>query len=148
MTEAASSARGSRLSRRVVPWTVWRRRVSRSERWLPAKPSMPVTRTVCPLAVLRLHHLQPLHAGLRREQIRLVGSLPRQIEVGTPEVAVGRRLLVDRPSELQLANDFEGAQVEVLVDELLDGGDRNPLGAEGFDEDRHRLADADGIGDL
>jgi hypothetical protein len=32
--------------RRVVPWTVWRRRVSRSERWLPAKPSMPVTRTV------------------------------------------------------------------------------------------------------
>jgi hypothetical protein len=34
----------------MVPWTVWRRRIRRSERWLPAKPSIPVTRTV--LAVL------------------------------------------------------------------------------------------------
>src|SRR2546423_4382574 len=145
-TAAASSARGSGRDRRMVPWTVWRRSIKRSERWLPAKPSIPVTRTV--LAVLRLHHLEPLDTGFRGQQVRLVRAFPRQVDIGAAEVAVGRRLLVDRTAQLQLANDFERAEVEVLVDQRLDGGNRDALGAEGLDKDRHRFAHADGIGDL
>src|SRR5207253_5562120 len=94
-TAAASSARGSGWARRIVPWTRWRRRIKRSQRWLPAKPSIPVTRTV--LAVLRLHHLEPLDAGFGGEQVRLVSSFPRQVDIGAAEVAVGGRLLIDRP---------------------------------------------------
>src|ERR1700694_2810440 len=130
----------------MLPWTVWRRRIRRSERWLPTKPSIPVTRTV--LAVLRLHHLEPLDARLGGQQVRLVGSLPRQVEVSAAEVAVGRRLLVDGPAEVQLPDDLQRAEVEMLLDQLLDFGDRHPLGAEGLDKNRDRLAYADRIGDL
>src|ERR1700716_2116792 len=116
---------------------VWRRRIRRSERWLPAKPSTPVTRTV--LAVLRLHHLEPLDTRLGGEQVCLVGPFPRKVDVGAAEVAVGRRLLVDRAAQLQLPDDLERAEVEVLLDQMLDGGDRDALGPEGLDEYRDWL---------
>src|SRR5438309_10142084 len=146
MTCAGSSARGAGRACRMVPWTVWRRRINSSERWLPAKPSIPVTRTV--LAVLRLHHLEPLDARLGGQQLRLVGPFPGQVEVGATKVPVGRRLLVDGPAQLQLADDLQRAEVEVLLDQLLDFGNRHSLGAEGLDEDRNRLANADGVRDL
>src|SRR3981081_1933241 len=100
----------------MVPCTVWRRRTRRSERWLPAKPSIPVTRTV--LAVLRLHHLEPLDTRPGGEQVRLVGEFPRKADVGPAEVAVGCRLLVDRAAQLQLPDDFQRAEVEVFLDQL------------------------------
>ena len=109
---------------------------------------MPVTRPDWLIAVLRLPHLQSLDAGLVGEEVGFVGSLPWQIEIGAAEMPVGGGLLVDRTSQLELANDLQRAQIEVLVDEVLDGGRRDPLRAKGLDEDRDRFADADGIGDL
>src|ERR1700694_3726998 len=130
----------------MLPWTVWRRRIRRSERWLPTKPSIPVTRTV--LAVLRLHHLEPLDPRLGSEQVRLVGPFPRKVDVGAAEVPIGCRLLVDRATQLQLPDDLQRAQVEVLLHQLLDLGDRDALRPKGLDENRDRLAHADRIGDL
>src|ERR1700682_282170 len=124
----------------MLPWTVWRRRIRRSERWLPTKPSIPVTRTV--LAVLRLHHLEPLDARLGGQQVRLVGALPLQVEVGTAEVRVSRRLLVDGTAQLQLADDLQRAEVEVLLDQRLDFWDGHPLGTQGLDAGRNRVAHA------
>src|SRR5207302_11497465 len=40
------------------------------------------------------------------------------------------------------------AQVEMLVDQLFDHAHRNLLRPEAVDQHRHRLADADGVGDL
>src|SRR6202165_3891671 len=130
----------------MLPWTVWRRRIRRSERWLPTKPSIPVTRTV--LAVLRLHHLEPLDPRLGSEQVRLVGPFPRKVDVGAAEVPIGRRLLVDRATQLQLPDDLERAEVEVLLDQVLDFGHRHTLGPERLDENRHGLAHPDRVGDL
>src|SRR5713101_5374667 len=49
-----------------------------------------------------------------------VQFLPGQIEVGTAEVSVRRRLLVDRTTQLEPVDDAAGTEVEVLVDERLD----------------------------
>src|SRR6266550_6035686 len=145
-TRGASSARGAGRSPRMVPCTVWRRRRRRSARWLPAKPSIPVTRTV--LAVLRLHHLEPLNPRLGGEQVRHVGPFPRKVDVGAAKVAVGCCLLVDRTAQLELPDDLQRAEVEMLLDQVLDLGDRDALSAEGLDEHRDRLSHADRVGDL
>src|SRR3989442_15155460 len=130
----------------MVPCTLWRRRRRRWERWLRGKPSIPVTRTV--LAVLRLHHLERLAPRLGREQVRLVGPFPRKIDVGAAKVAVRRRLLVDRAAKLELPDDLQRAEVEMLLDQVLDLGDRDALRPERLHEDRDRLAHADRVGDL
>src|SRR3989442_14619396 len=130
----------------MVPCTLWRRRKRRSERWLPAKPSIPVTRTV--LAVLRLHHLEPLNARLGGEQVRLVGPFPRKIDVGTAKVAIRRRLLVDGAAKLELPDDLQRAEVEMLLDQVLVRGDRDALRPERLHEDRDRFAHAEPGGDL
>src|SRR2546422_8160259 len=130
----------------MVPCTLWRRRRRRSERWLPAKPSIPVTRTV--LAVLRLPPRGPLDPRLGREQVRLVGPFPRKIDVGAAKVTVRRRLFVDRAAKLELPDDLQRAEVEMLLDQVLDLGDRDALRPERLHEDRNRLAHADRVGDL
>src|SRR5919199_6737234 len=106
---------------------------------------MPVTRTVWPLGVPGLHHLQTLDTGFGGEQVGFVRLLPGEVEIRATEVAVGGGLLVDRPAQLQLTNDLERTQIEVPVDELLDGADWHPLGPEGLDEDGNRFAHPDGI---
>src|ERR1700730_3872632 len=63
-------------------------------------------------------------------------------------MAVGRGLLIDRSAQLELPDDLQRAEVEVLVDQLLDGGDGAPLGAEGLDETRDLLPDPDRVGNL
>src|SRR5438270_4583202 len=63
-------------------------------------------------------------------------------------MAVGCRLLVDRAAQLELPDDLQRAQIEVLVDQLLDSGHRDALGTEGLYENRYRLAHSDGVGDL
>src|SRR5690606_7193089 len=72
-----------------------------------------------------------------------VRALPREVGQLTPEVAVGRRLPVDRPQQVEVADDRGGAQVEHLTDRREDPLDRDLLGAEGLDEDTDgsRLAD-------
>src|SRR6266508_3849189 len=74
--------------------------------------------------------------------------LPAELLLAAPEVPVGGGALVDRPAQVEVTDDRGRAQVEHLaygVHDLL-GGDG--LGAEGFDEQRHRMGDADRISDL
>src|SRR4051812_47617823 len=60
------------------------------------------------------------HARLLAEQVGLVGRFPRRIDVVAAEVAVRRRPLVDRATQIQLLDDRRGAKVEVLADQLAD----------------------------
>ncbi len=46
------------------------------------------------------------------ELVDAVDALPRQVEVVTPEVAVGGGLPVDRPAQVEVADDRAGPQVE------------------------------------
>jgi len=55
-------------------------------------------------------------ACLGAELVGLVGALPGEGVTAAPEVAVGRRGLVDRPAQVQVAQDRARAQVEVLPD--------------------------------
>src|SRR3954449_7378485 len=78
----------------------------------------------------------------------LVGALPREVVVVAPEVAVGGCLAVDRPAEVEVAQDRRRTQVEVLLDERLDTLDRQLLRTERLDEHREGMCDADGVGHL
>src|SRR3546814_13525521 len=64
------------------------------------------------------------------------------------EVAVAGGALVDRWHQVEHLQDAEGAQVEVLADQLLDHVVADLAGAEGGDRDAGRLGDADGVADL
>ena len=55
-----------------------------------------------------------------RERVGLVGALPREVVVVAAEVAVRGGLRVDRPAQVEVAQDRRRAQVEVLAHELLD----------------------------
>src|SRR3546814_2548729 len=55
---------------------------------------------------------------------------------------------LDRVHQVEHLQDTEGAQVEVLADQLLDHVVADLAGAEGGDRDRGRLGDADGVADL
>ena len=48
----------------------------------------------------------------------LVGSLPRQVKVLTPEVPVGGGLLVDRMAKVQVLDYGPGAEIEMGLDEF------------------------------
>src|SRR5213595_739761 len=61
-----------------------------------------------------------LKPGGGAQRVCLVDALPGEVVVFSAEVAVGRRLLVDRPVQLELLAEGAGAQVEVLVDQLRD----------------------------
>ena len=54
------------------------------------------------------------------ERVGLVDALPREVVVVAAEVAVRGGLRVDRPAQVEVAQDRGRAQVEVLADELLD----------------------------
>ena len=54
------------------------------------------------------------------QQRRLVGALPRQVEVRPAEVAVRRGLAVDRPAQVERRDDRRRTQVEMALDERLD----------------------------
>ena len=64
------------------------------------------------------------------------------------EVTVRGRLAIDRPTQVEIADDCAGPQVEDLADSLLDRVDADLLGAERLDEDRERVRHADGVGEL
>ena len=82
------------------------------------------------------------------QRVGLVGALPREVVVLAAEVAVGGGLLVDRAVQLEVLAEGARAQVEVLVDELGDLRAADLLGPERLDIHRHRVRDADRVGDL
>src|SRR4051812_33195240 len=87
-----------------------------------------------------------LDSGLQR--VGASDGLPGEVELGPAEVAVRRRLRVDRPQQVEVADDRGGTQVEDLHDRVLDGlvGDR--AGAERVDEHADGTGFADRVGDL
>ena len=87
-------------------------------------------------------------AGLAAQQLGLVGALPGEVVVAAPEVAVGGRLAVDGPPQVEVADDGRRAQVEVRPDELLDDVQLDLLRALAVDHDGGGMRDADGVGDL
>src|SRR3954469_25323909 len=114
-----------------------------SARCEPMKPAPPVMRTVSGVDARRLGE-----AGRGTQRIRLVGALPREVAFVAAEVAVGGGLRVDRPAQVEVAEDRGRAEVEVLAHELVDTRYRDPLRAERLDEHRHRMRDADRVRDL
>ena len=56
----------------------------------------------------------------RLERVDPVGALPGELGELTTEVAVGSGLGVDRPKQVEVADDCGGTQVEDLADSLLD----------------------------
>src|SRR5688572_7823264 len=87
-------------------------------------------------------------AKRRLHVVELRGALPREVLVGATEVPVRRRLLVDRPAEVELLDDGRGAEVEDLLHGVTDLLRVDGLGAERLDHHRHRTGDADGVRDL
>src|SRR5262245_1915291 len=60
------------------------------------------------------------------------GLLPAELLVAAAEVAVGRGALVDRPAQLEVAQDRGGPQVEHVADGRGDLRRVDGLGAEGL----------------
>src|SRR5688572_32283880 len=96
----------------------------------------------------RLDWASPLEAEGTLQVVDLGGLLPAQLLVAPAEVAVGGGALVDRPAQLEVAQDGGRAEVEHLADGLADLRGVDGLGAERLDQQRHRVGDADGVRDL
>src|SRR6478672_9764415 len=80
-----------------------------------------------------------------------VGLLPREAAVLfrlTAEMAVGGGAAIDRPVELERAPDIGRRQAEQLRQDLLELLLVDLAGAVRVDEHRHRVGDADRVGDL
>src|SRR5918994_6348633 len=83
-------------------------------------------------------------AQRRLQVVDPAGALPRQLLVVAAEVTVGGRLLVDRPAQVEVADDGRGTQVEDVVDGRGDPGRVDGRRAERLDEHRDRAGHADG----
>src|SRR4029079_14241520 len=73
---------------------------------------------------------------------------PGELGKGTAEVAVRRGLAVDGPLEVEVAHDGCGTEVEHLANSGDDLFVVDSVGAEGLDEDAHRVGHSDGVCDL
>src|SRR5205809_946312 len=93
-----------------------------SARCEPMKPAPPVMRTVSGVGLDG--PLEPRRSTKRRGP---VGPLPREVPVVAAEVAVRRGLGVDRPPQVEVAQDRRWAQVEVRAHQILDLRDRDRL---------------------
>src|SRR6266540_414034 len=80
------------------------------------------------------------------ELVGAVGRLPGELLAA--EVTVGRRLLVDRPAEVELADDRGRPEVERVPHEADDPLRVDPLGAERVNGQRDGMGGADGVGHL
>ena len=78
--------------------------------------SKPTPRTDKPRA-LRAAALQ---AGGRPQRSRFVGTFPSEFRLFSSEMPVRRRLLIDRPAQVEHFDDAARAQVEQLVDQRGD----------------------------
>src|SRR6476659_8393289 len=151
MSPTTSSTSSARYAGRTPPCTCavrlsnartrWPAASRRSPRCEPMKPAPPVIRTCSDSRWLR-------ETGGLAKRVGLVGALPREVAVVAAEVAVRGGLRVDRAPKVEVAEDRGRSQVEVVVHEILDLRDRDRLGPERLDENRHRLRDPDRIRDL
>ena len=101
-----------------------------------------------PARCLGVGRLGAAEAGGLAQRVSLVGLLPGEVVVLAAEVAVGRRLLVDRPVQVERLAERARAEVEVLVDQPRDLRAGDLLGAERLDHHRHRVRHADRVGHL
>src|SRR4029078_12125771 len=69
------------------------------------------------------------------ERVDAIGGLPRELLAA--EMAVGRRLAVDRPREIEVADDRRRPEVEDVPNGLLDELGIDGRGAERLDHQRH-----------
>src|SRR5205807_5652310 len=93
----------------------------------PMKPAPPVMRIDSDSGRLR-------KTRSRAQRVGLVGALPREVAVFAAEVAVRRGVRVDRPPQIEIAEDRRRPQVEVLADERLDLRNGDRLGPERLHE--------------
>src|SRR5947207_14023753 len=89
-----------------------------------------------------------LEVECRLEVVELVGDLPGELLVAAAEVTVGGGALVDRPAQVEVADDGRRPEVEDVLDSLLDLGGIDGLGAERLDHDRDGPGHAEGVADL
>src|SRR6185312_996887 len=90
-----------------------------------------------------------LHRAL--ERVDEIGPLPGEAAVlfgGAAEMTVSRGAAVDRPVQLQRATDVGRRQPEQFRQHLLELLLVDMRGAVGIDQQRHRIGDADRVGDL
>src|ERR687891_87890 len=120
--------------------------------WMPATGIGSISESLRTLAVVvglaGCHGLARSRSRGRAQRVGLVGALPREVVVVAPEVAVRRRLRVDRAAQLEVAQDRRRTEVEVLADKGFDPVVGDEARAEGVDADRDRMGDADRVGDL
>src|SRR5947207_15886700 len=117
---------------------------SSSARCEPMKPAPPVMRTVSGVGFGD----GAFEPGRCTERVRLVRALPGEVAVVPAEMTVRRRLGIDRTTEIEVAKDGGRTEVEVLAHELLDPAHGDRRRSERLDEHRHRMGDADRVGDL
>src|SRR5579862_9823663 len=86
--------------------------------------------------------------GLGGERLGSVGALPGELGLGTSEVPVGSRLLIDRTHQVEHFPQAVRREVEILAHNLCQVLAREMARTEGLDHDRGRLGDADGVRDL
>src|SRR6202047_640000 len=93
-------------------------------------------------------HALELEAGDLAQHRRAAGVLPGEVLLVAAEMAVRRGLAIDRPAQIEIADDAGRAHREVLADQRLDAPVRDGAGAEAVGVDRDRLGDPDGGGQL
>src|ERR671934_2122447 len=90
-----------------------------------------------------------LDATSADEPAEVIGAIrPLPGELLAPEVAVRGRLLVDRPRQVEVADDRRGPEVEDLPDRGEDPLGVGLLGAEGLQAHRGGGSGPDRVGDL
>src|SRR5919202_411849 len=89
-----------------------------------------------------------LQAGGAAHGVGAIGLLPGEAGFRASKVTVcgGRR--VDRPPQLQIADNRPGPQIEVLLDEGVQRRRVDRLGTEGLDHDAHGTGYPDRVGQL
>src|ERR1700693_6596401 len=86
-----------------------------------------------------------MRGELFRELLGARGRLPRCVDVRAPEMAVHRGLAEQGPTQVQLLDDSERAEVEELAHCCGDRRVRQLAGAGGVDADGDRLHDPDRV---
>src|SRR5438876_2511449 len=82
------------------------------------------------------------------QRVRAIGVLPGELGLGAAEMPVRSGLFVDRPQQIELADDRRRLERERGADRLLDLLLGNGVRSERLHHDRDRLRDSDGVCDL
>src|ERR1700688_4334891 len=87
-------------------------------------------------------------SGITGQLRSFVGSFPGEVRVAASEVSVGRRLLLDRPPEIQRLNNASRRQLEVRAHQIGNVFRIAFFRAERIHSHAHRLSHADSICEL